>query len=66
MTNYGCQFSLDGTQTFDTRHAEGLVGVNAEASLAAKDSERAKKFVEALGTRPRHRDWSVTTRDCSI
>ena len=52
MTNYGCQFSLDGTQTFDTRHAEGLVGVNAVTSLAANDSERAKKFVEALWNTP--------------
>jgi oligosaccharide reducing-end xylanase len=52
MTNYGCQFSLDGTQTFDTRHAEGLVGINAVASLAATDSVRAKKFVEALWDTP--------------
>ncbi len=52
MTNYGCQFSLDGTQVFDTRHAEGLVGVNAVASLAANDSGRAKKFVEALWDTP--------------
>ena len=52
MTNYGCQFSLDGTQVFDTRHAEGLVGVNAVASLAANNSERAKKFVEALWDTP--------------
>ena len=52
MTNYGCQFSLDGTQVFDARHAEGLVGVNAVASLAANNSERAKKFVEALWDTP--------------
>ena len=52
MTNYGCQFTLDGTQTLDARHAEGLVGVNAVASLAANNSERAKKFVEALWNTP--------------
>lgn len=52
MTNYGCQFSLDGTQTFDTRHAQGLVGINAVASLAATNAERAKKFVEALWDTP--------------
>ena len=52
MTNYGCQFSLDGTQTFDTRHAEGLVAINAVASLAASNSARAKKFVDALWDTP--------------
>ncbi len=52
MTNYGCQFTLDGAQTLDTRHAEGLVGVNAVASLAASNSERARKFVEALWDTP--------------
>jgi oligosaccharide reducing-end xylanase len=52
MTNYGCQFTLDGTQTLDARHAEGLVGVNAVASLAATDSARAKKFTEALWNTP--------------
>ncbi|HEX7577764.1 MAG TPA: glycosyl hydrolase family 8 [Verrucomicrobiae bacterium] len=52
MTNYGCQFTLDGTQTLDARHAQGLVAVNAEASLAAADSARAQKFVEALWNTP--------------
>ena len=52
-TNYGCQFTLDGSETLDTRHAEGLVGINAVASLAANNSERAKKFVEAL--------WNTST-----
>jgi oligosaccharide reducing-end xylanase len=42
-TNYGCQFTLDGKQ-LETRHAQGLVAVNAVASLAANDP-RAKKFV---------------------
>jgi len=52
MTNYGCQFTLDGTQTLDTRHAQGLVAVNAVASLAATDPVRARKFVEALWNTP--------------
>jgi oligosaccharide reducing-end xylanase len=51
MTNYGCVFTLDGTQKED-RHAEGLVAVNADASLAATDSKRAAKFVEALWNTP--------------
>jgi len=34
MDTYGCQFTLDGKQ-LDDRHAQGLVAVNAEASLAA-------------------------------
>ncbi|HVU09071.1 MAG TPA: glycosyl hydrolase family 8 [Verrucomicrobiae bacterium] len=51
MTNYGDQFTLDGKQ-LETRHAQGLVAVNADASLAATDSVRAKKFVEALWNTP--------------
>jgi oligosaccharide reducing-end xylanase len=51
MTNYGCVFTLDGKQLED-RHAEGLVAVNADASLAATDSKRAAKFVEALWNTP--------------
>jgi oligosaccharide reducing-end xylanase len=50
-TNYGCQFTLDGKQ-LETRHAEGLVAINAVASLAATDSARAKKFVEELWNTP--------------
>ena len=50
-TNYGCVFTLDGQQLED-RHAEGLVAVNAVASLAAKDSARAKRFVEELWNTP--------------
>jgi oligosaccharide reducing-end xylanase len=50
MDTYGCQFTLDGTQ-LDDRHAQGLVAVNADASLAATNP-RAKKFVEALWNTP--------------
>ncbi len=49
-TNYGCQFTLDG-RTLEERHAQGLVAVNADASLAATNP-RAKKFVEELWTTP--------------
>jgi oligosaccharide reducing-end xylanase len=51
LADYGCQFTLDGKQ-LDNRHAQGLVAVNAEASLAATDSKRAKKFIEALWNTP--------------
>jgi len=50
-TNYGCQFTLDGKQ-LEARHAEGLVAVNAVASLAATGSARAKRFVEELWATP--------------
>lgn len=50
MTNYGCQFTLDGRQ-LDDRHAQGLVAVNAVASLAATHP-RSKEFVEALWNTP--------------
>jgi oligosaccharide reducing-end xylanase len=49
-TNYGCQFKLDGT-TLEERHAQGLVAVNAVASLAATNP-RAGKFVEELWNTP--------------
>ncbi|HEX9047213.1 MAG TPA: glycosyl hydrolase family 8 [Verrucomicrobiae bacterium] len=49
-TNYGCQFTLDG-QPLENRHAQGLVAVNAVASLAATDP-RAKKFVGELWNTP--------------
>jgi oligosaccharide reducing-end xylanase len=50
MDKYGNQFMLDGTPLNVPRqaHSIGLVGTNAVASLAAKDAERSKKFVEAL------------------
>lgn len=51
MDTYGCQFTLDGRQ-LDERHAQGLVAVNADASLAATHSRRSKKFVEALWNTP--------------
>jgi len=50
MTEYGCQFTLDGRQ-LDDRHAQGLVAVNAVASLAATNP-RSKEFVEALWNTP--------------
>ena len=50
MDSYGCQFTLDGKQ-LDDRHAQGLVAVNAVASLATADP-RAEKFVEALWNMP--------------
>jgi len=50
MDTYGCQFTLDGRQ-LDDRHAQGLVAVNADASLAATNP-RSKKFVEALWNTP--------------
>lgn len=49
-TNYGCVFTLDGKQLED-RHAQGLVAVNAVASLAATHP-RAKQFVEELWNTP--------------
>jgi oligosaccharide reducing-end xylanase len=49
-TNYGCQFTLDG-KILEDRHAQGLIAVNAVASLAATDS-RARKFVEELWNTP--------------
>jgi oligosaccharide reducing-end xylanase len=50
METYGCRFTLDGRQ-LDDRHAQGLVAVNADASLAATNP-RSKKFVEALWNTP--------------
>lgn len=50
MAAYGCQFTLDGRQ-LDGRHAQGLVAVNAVASLAATNP-RSKEFVEALWNTP--------------
>lgn len=52
-TNYGCQFTLDGKRLED-RHAQGLVAVNAVASLAAANP-RSRKFVEEL--------WNTQTPD---
>jgi len=52
-TNYGCVFTLDG-KVLEERHAQGLVSVNAVASLSATHP-RAKKFVEEL--------WAVPVPD---
>jgi oligosaccharide reducing-end xylanase len=51
MTNYGCQFSLDGKRQLDNRHATGLLAMNGVASLAATNP-RAREFVEALWNTP--------------
>ncbi|MFO1478055.1 MAG: glycosyl hydrolase family 8 [Verrucomicrobiota bacterium] len=50
MDAYGCQFTLDG-RVLEVRHAQGLVAVNAVASLAATQP-RARAFVEALWNTP--------------
>jgi oligosaccharide reducing-end xylanase len=52
-TNCGCVFALDGKQLED-RHAQGLVAINAVASLAATHP-RSKRFVEEL--------WKMPTPD---
>jgi oligosaccharide reducing-end xylanase len=54
MDTYANQFTLDGTVLNVPRqaHSIGLIGTNAVASLAATNSERAKKFVEALWNAP--------------
>jgi oligosaccharide reducing-end xylanase len=49
-TNYGCVFTLDG-RCLEDRHAQGLVAVNAVASLAATHP-RSCKFVEELWHTP--------------
>ena len=49
-TNYGCVFTLDGKQ-LEARHAQGLVAINAVASLSATNP-RAGKFVEELWNTP--------------
>jgi oligosaccharide reducing-end xylanase len=49
-TNYGCQFTLEG-KPLEDRHAQGLVAVNAVASLAATDP-RAQAFVAELWNTP--------------
>jgi oligosaccharide reducing-end xylanase len=51
--NYGCVFTLDG-KVLEERHAQGLVAVNAVASLAATHP-RSRKFVEEL--------WNMPTPD---
>jgi oligosaccharide reducing-end xylanase len=50
LANYGNRYTLDGNQIGDS-HSEGLVAMNAVASLAATQP-RARQFVEAL--------WNLT------
>jgi oligosaccharide reducing-end xylanase len=51
VDSYGSQFRLDGTQ-LNSNHATALVATNAVASLAATDTTRARKFVDALWNAP--------------
>ncbi|GAB3916611.1 glycosyl hydrolase family 8 [Mucilaginibacter boryungensis] len=51
LATYGCQFTLDGIQQLDSRHASGLVATNAVASLAAKQP-LSQKYVAALWDQP--------------
>jgi endo-1,4-beta-D-glucanase Y len=50
LANYGNRYTLDGNQIGDS-HSEGLVAMNAVASLAATQP-RTRQFVEAL--------WNLT------
>lgn len=58
INEYGPVYALDGKPLGSTPrlthedHPAGLVGTNAVASLAARDRQRAKKFVEALWNTP--------------
>jgi oligosaccharide reducing-end xylanase len=47
MGTYGSQFHPDGTEVSD-KHTTALMATNAVASLAATDTARARKFVDAL------------------
>ncbi len=49
-TNYGSVFTLDGQQ-LENRHAQGLIAVNAVASLAATNP-RWKRYVDELWNTP--------------
>lgn len=51
IDSYGCQFTLDGAQQLDNRHANGLIATNAVSSQAAT-SPLAKEFVKALWDAP--------------
>ncbi len=51
LDTYGNRYTLDGAQR-DNSHSPGLVATNAVASLAATNTERAKKFVGALWNTP--------------
>ncbi|RYE04884.1 MAG: glycoside hydrolase, partial [Sphingobacteriaceae bacterium] len=51
IDSYGCQFTLDGRETLDNRHAGGLIASNAVTALAA-DNPFAKNYVAALWNAP--------------
>lgn len=51
LNNYGAQFTLNGANTLDNRHASGLIAANAVVSLAATNPV-AKSYVEALWNLP--------------
>jgi oligosaccharide reducing-end xylanase len=51
LDSYGNRFTLDGTQRSNS-HSPGLVATNAVAGLAATDTDRARKFIEALWNTP--------------
>jgi oligosaccharide reducing-end xylanase len=48
IDRYGSKWSLDGVTMTDSVHSTALVANNAIASLAATDTIRAQKFVNAL------------------
>jgi len=48
IATYGNRYSLDGATELETTHATALVATNAVASLAATDTPRARRFVDAL------------------
>lgn len=52
MNDYPSSYRLNGTPLGRGRHSAGLVAMNAVASLAATNEERAKKFVQALWEQP--------------
>ncbi|MEJ2649551.1 MAG: hypothetical protein P8016_14225, partial [Sedimentisphaerales bacterium] len=47
IDTYGDLYTLDGTPLGNS-HSAGLISTNAVTALAATDTERAKKFVEAI------------------
>ena len=51
LDTYGNRFALDGTQLSEA-HSTALVATNAVVSLAAADTARAARFVEALWRAP--------------
>lgn len=51
LPDYGDVYTLDGKEA-EARHSIGLVATNAVASLAATNTKRSHKFVEALWNAP--------------